>query len=456
MPRDHERAINFLENRTNYERLRSIPRDRLGENLSRLARFIDTFGLRPRSKIVHIAGTKGKGTTALFLEKIFRDEGARTGLFTSPHLFAWEERFSVGGAPCAPGDLTETLLELEERLAAFDASEPDAIPFTTFELSVAAAFLLFAKKECDVILLEAGLGGRTDATNVCRPDLVILTSLGYEHQDILGNSLAEIAAEKGGVIKPRIPVVSGIGIDRNRRPTAAELSKLPDFLREKTVTRQAVEEAMTTVRRIADRRDAPLIELEHVDPDAAAAARNRIGSAQKRNAQIALSAAELLAGRLDPARRESWCASIASAPLPARGEILRRAPAVIVDGAHTRDSAAALAEDLGRIAAARRTLLFAALADKDVEGILWELMPQFDELVLTEIPETPRSLGIGELMSRARRVASVLPPRRVPAIAAISDLAGFLRGTRNLPKDELLCAAGSFYLAARVAAAFRE
>ena len=163
MPRDHERAINFLENRTNYERLRSIPRDRLGENLSRLARFIDTFGLRPRSKIVHIAGTKGKGTTALFLEKIFRDEGARTGLFTSPHLFAWEERFSVGGAPCAPGDLTETLLELEERLAAFDASEPDAIPFTTFELSVAAAFLLFAKKECDVILLEAGLGGRTSA-----------------------------------------------------------------------------------------------------------------------------------------------------------------------------------------------------------------------------------------------------------------------------------------------------
>ena len=256
MPRDYERAISFLENRTDYERFRSIPRDRIGENLPRLARFVDALGLRSRSKVVHIAGTKGKGTTALFLEKIFRDEGARTGLFTSPHLFAWEERFALGGSPCTPGDLAETLLELEERLAAFDAADPDAIPFTTFELSVAAALLLFEKKGCDLILLEAGLGGRTDATNICRPDLAILTSLGYEHQEVLGNSLAEIAAEKGGIVKPGVPVISGIGIDRDRRPSAAELSALPDFLRDKTVTRQAVEEAMAAVRRIAADRGA--------------------------------------------------------------------------------------------------------------------------------------------------------------------------------------------------------
>ena len=456
MPRDYQRAIDFLENRTNYERFRQIPYDRMGENLPRLARFVGTLPLSRRAKTIHLAGTKGKGTTALFLEKIFRDRGARTGLFTSPHLFAWEERFAVGGVPCAADDLAETLLELEERLAAFEKNDPGGIPFTAFELSTAAALLLFEKKECDLILLETGLGGRRDATNICRPDLVVLTSLGYEHQRQLGSSLAEIAAEKGGIIKPRVPVVSGIGIDRDRLPPSSALGALPVFLREKTVTREAISGALSVIRRIAFDLGAPLFEPTRVGPEAAAAARSRIGSAPARCAQIALSAAELLAGPSDAVRRRAWCASIRGAVLPARGEILRRAPLVIVDGAHTRDSAASLAEGLEPLGAARRTLVFAALADKDVEGILWELMPKFDRVFLTEIPDTPRSLGVGELEPRARRVAAALPPDRVPAIAAEADAAKLFRAARDLPADELLCAAGSFRLAALAAAALRE
>ena len=456
MTRDYDRAINFLENRTNYERFRSIPYDRMGKNLAHLTRFVDSMGIRPRAKVVHIAGTKGKGTTALFLEKIFRDEGARTGLFTSPHLFAWEERFAVGGTPCQADDLAETLIELQERLAAFEKDEPNELPLTTFELSVAAAFLLFEKKECDLILLETGLGGRDDATNICRPDLVVLTSLGYEHQKQLGCSLTEIAAKKGGIIKPHVPVISGIGIDRGDLPPASALAAFPEFLRWKTVTREAINDALSVIRRIAADRNAPLLELERVEPAAAKAARERIGTAPKRCAQIALSAAELLAGLPSPSRRNARYVSIASASLPARGEVLRRAPLVIIDGAHTRDSAASLAGGLEQLPASRRTLFFAALADKDVEGILWELMPKFDRVFLTEIPDTPRSLGTAELSARARRVAAALPPDRVPVTEAEPNLAKLFDEARNLPADELLCVTGSFYLAARAAAALKK
>ena len=456
MTRNYERGIAFLENRTNYERFRSIPYGRMGENLSRLSRFVDSLPLRRRARTVHIAGTKGKGTVALFLEKIFRDEGVRTGLFTSPHLFAWEERFALNGFPCSPDDLAETLLELEERLAAFERTEPGGPPLTVFELSVAAALLLFDRKECGLILLETGLGGQNDATNICSPDLTVLTSLGYEHQAQLGRSLAEIAAEKGGIIKPNVPVLSGIGIGLDLLPPEPTLVSLPEFLREKTVTREAMSRALSVIRRIAADRGAPLTELTRIGPDAAAAAEDRIGSAQNRNAQIALSAAELLTGRSDQAGRRARCASVASALLPARGEIIRRRPTVIIDGAHTRDSAASLAAGIDRFGAARRTLVFAALADKDAEGMLWELMPKFNEVVLTEIPETPRSLSAGELARCARKAAAFLPPERIPTIETEPDLFRLAERVRSLPADELLCVTGSFYLAARMSAALKR
>ncbi len=457
MKLNYEQAVRFLENRTNYERSVSIPYRLMGNNLRRLARFIDFLALPRRALVVHLAGTKGKGSVALLLEKILRDQGYRTGLFTSPHLLAWEERFALNGHPCTAGEFAETVSVLKERLAAFEKTDPDAPPFTTFELTFAAALLLFEVKKCDLVVLETGLGGRIDATNVCRPDLTVLTSLGYEHQKQLGQTLAEIAAEKGGIIKPHVPVLSGVGIDLDLLPAESGLERIPGFLRERTVTREAVQEGLGVIRRIAAEKNAPLIELTRVEPEPAAAAEHPIGLAQKRNAQIALSAAEIAEReRGVPPRRSEYLASVKDASLPARGEIICRAPVWLIDGAHTRDSAASLAGALSSGRTSRRTLVFAALADKDAAGMLWELLPHFDAVFLTEIPDMPRSRKAGGLLKTARQAALSLPSARVPPIAAEPDLPALLAAMRALPPEETVCFTGSFYLAAKAAAYLRE
>ena len=450
---EYERALRFLEDRTDYERMVSIPYREMGRNLDRLRRFAAFLGVAHSAPTVHIAGTKGKGSTAILLEKCLRSRGYRTGLFTSPHLFRWEERFALGGKPCPPGDLARTLLEIERRLAAFEKEEPGEIPFTSFELSAAAALLLFKEKNADFIILETGLGGRIDATNICSPDLCILTSLGCEHQAQLGTTLAEIAAEKGGIIKPHVPVVSGIGLGLENLPSETDRAALPAFLRESTVTADALREGIGVIRKIAAEKEAPLIELASIEPDAARAAAGLIGDAQKRNVQIVLAAlGELARAGLFSGSREEALRSISGAVLPARGQIVRRNPAWLLDGAHTRDSAAALARALGRLGASRKTLVFGALAGKDVSGMLWELLPRFDRVLLTEIPNSPRRLKAETLYARAAEILPLLPEPDRPEIQKAPDFPGVLREMSRLAPSELACFTGSFYLAAAAAA----
>ena len=450
---EYERALRFLEERTDYERMVSIPYSEMGRNLARLKRFAAFLDLLRGAPTVHVAGTKGKGSTALLLEKCLRGRGYRTGLFTSPHLFRWEERFALGGKPCAPGDLAETLLEIERRLNAFEKEDPGEIPFSSFELSVAAALLLFKKKNVDFIILETGLGGRIDATNICSPDLCILTSLGYEHQAQLGSTLAEIAAEKGGIIKPHVPVVSGIGLGLENLPSETGRAPLPAFLKATTVTAGALREGIAVIRKIAAEKDAPLIEIDSIEPDAARAAAGLIGEAQKRNVQITLAALDELArAGLFSGNRQEALRSVSGITLPARGQIVRRNPTWLLDGAHTRDSAAALARALGRFGASRKTLVFSALAGKDVSGMLWELLPQFDRVLLTEIPNSPRRLGAEFLFARAAEILPLLPEPARPEVEKAPDLQDLLRKMSRLAPSELVCFTGSFYLAAAAAA----
>jgi dihydrofolate synthase/folylpolyglutamate synthase len=450
---NYESTIRFLEDRTNYERVLSIPYDRMAENLDRLGRFATFLRIPRRARVVRIAGTKGKGSTALILEKMIRDQGYRTGLFTSPHLFRWEERFALDGVPCTAAELAGALSVIKEQLDAFDKLDPGTTTFTTFELTVVTALFLFEKKKCDFILWETGLGGRYDATAICAPDLCILTSLGYEHQKQLGETLVEIAAEKGGIIKPHIPVISGVGIGLESLPPEETLASLPKYLRKRTVTRRSLQEGLNVIREIAMQEDAPLISLSRVEPDITEAAAHLIGNAQKRNAQIAFTALETLgnAGFLS-VDRSAALDSLAGLTLPARGQVARRNPCWILDGAHTRDSAAALATALGQLDTSRKTLVFATLAEKDAEGMFWELFPKFHRVFLTEIPDMPRSLAASELFRRAKRVLPDLSPKKRPSIKARIDFAHLLDEMNHLPKEELVCFTGSFYLVGKAVA----
>lgn len=224
----YQRAKRFLMRRTNYETFVSVPYDKMEASLARVRDFLEFLGAPQNAYIiVHVAGTKGKGTVCGALDQIYRAAGYRVGLFTSPHIDDLTERFQINGAPCDKTIFAETTSLLIERWKAFrrewkrenvgvktlddpydDAAE---LQMTFFEWSLVIALTLFARAQVDVAILEVGMGGRYDATNVCYADVSVLTSVSYDHCEQLGDSLDKIAREKLAIVKSNAPLVCGVG-----------------------------------------------------------------------------------------------------------------------------------------------------------------------------------------------------------------------------------------------------
>jgi folylpolyglutamate synthase/dihydropteroate synthase len=223
----YQRAKNFLMRRTNYETFESLPYDQMELSLDRVRRFLEFLGNPDRQYvIVHVAGTKGKGTTCAALDQIYRAAGYRVGLFTSPHLDQFLERFQIDGKICDKTFFAETTWALaglwkdfvrQEKLDAQSSSDshlaqqelPEELTF--FEWTLVLAVTLFARAKVDIAILEVGLGGRFDATNACDADVSVLTSVSYDHCEQLGYTLSEIASEKLGIVKTNAPLVCGVG-----------------------------------------------------------------------------------------------------------------------------------------------------------------------------------------------------------------------------------------------------
>ncbi|MEZ6069963.1 MAG: Mur ligase family protein [Pirellulales bacterium] len=203
----------YLSSRLNYERSPASSYDARSFRLERMQRLVgklpvDVF----RVPVIHVAGTKGKGSTSAMLASILTTAGFRAGLYSSPHLYRLEERFAVDGVPCSEEELTSlvaSVAEAAEALVPSGAAQGPA-PHTYFELTTAMAMLHFARRDVDVAVLEVGLGGRLDSTNICRPTATVITSISLDHTRLLGETVAEIAAEKAGIIKPGVPVISGV------------------------------------------------------------------------------------------------------------------------------------------------------------------------------------------------------------------------------------------------------
>jgi dihydrofolate synthase / folylpolyglutamate synthase len=389
-----------------------------------------------RLRIVHVAGSKGKGSISAMLASILRQAGYRNGLFTSPHLCRVEERFQVDGQPITTTELTALLNEVRE---ASEVASAPRVPFTFFEVATAVGFLHFVRRRVEAAVVEVGLGGRLDSTNVCAPIVALITSISYDHTALLGDRLASIAAEKAGIVKPGRPVISGgtvpearAVIERTCRERLASLRQLGvDF--DYTCVPGRVTASHTQRSRLCvttDRRRWPEFEL------------NLLGDHQAANAAVAIACVEQL-------QAEGWhlpdtalAAGLAQVSWPARLEVVGRKPLVLLDCAHNVASALALVQTLqSSFPPARRLLVFAGSSDKDLPGMFRVLAPHFDHAFLTRYSDNPRSVPPEQLADLLRDNGAL------PATICPTPGEAYRAALAATGEKDILCITGSVFLA---------
>ena len=361
----------FIGRFTNYERLPHFDYSHKTLGPERVRGLAEAVGSPQRSyPSVHVAGTKGKGSTSLILEALLRASGYRVGTYTSPHVEHLRERIRVEGTPIDSGDLIEELNDMLSYLEHCSEHAPKLFP-TFFEIMTVLAMAAFRRAGVDWGVFEVGLGGRLDATNILEPRWTAITSIGLEHTAYLGDTLAAIAGEKAGIIKPATPVVVG--------PMDPE--------------------ALGEIARVAEERGAPQTLAQASDVRVAAGGALRLpglaesvgpgrilGPALRIDLAIAF---EILTGILERDGRsveaEPVDRALRELELPGRAEWFPGTPPIVLDGAHTQESMAALGRTLNEIELPRpRTIILALARDKQVEAVLSEVKQLGDRFLLTQ------------------------------------------------------------------------
>lgn len=372
-------------------------------------------------RCVHIAGTNGKGSVAANLAAILGRSGCRVGLYTSPHLVKFNERIVIDGQPVCDQDV------IESYQAAIGAFQGERQP-TFFELTTAMAFYLFARHRVDWAVLETGMGGRLDATNIVTPALSIITNVSLEHMTYLGNTVAKIAAEKAGIIKAGTPVVTAV-----RQKSAAAVVQAKAAEAKAPLYRLGKEFSVVRGRqgRFAYQG------IAHQWPDLRTAL---LGAHQVENAALAVAAAEVLKRNgLAPIEEISVREGLALTQWPGRIEVVRQQPLVILDGAHNLASSRTLARHLATAYRGRPiTLVVGILGDKPYEKMLAFLTRACTRVVLTR-PTIDRALPPERL--RDAIAPSGLPCRIVPTVGQ-----AVAHAIATATADEVICIAGSLYV----------
>lgn len=420
----------FLEGLLDVEKLPgpSSPRLDLAPSRRLLARVGDP---QRALQVLHVAGSKGKGSTALLAEAILSAAGERVGTFTSPHLERWTERFRVGGGEVPVADLARAIEMLRPHVEALRRDDPRAAP-TFFDVITAAAFVLFRDAGVDRAVIEVGLGGRLDSTNVVEPQVGCITTIELEHTDRLGKTLASIAGEKAGIVKPGCPLVTGA-----LPPAAAAVVQARAAAAGASLARLGHELAL-------DVRAADASGVRFAFCDGALAFEATIpvlGPHHAANAALAAACVRRLPGFDDARTADAARRGLAGARLPGRIEIVSQAPLVIVDGAHTEASARALAAALSLLPRAHSRLVLSVSTGKNLDAILAALLPLADDVYVTRADAT-RSLAAPELAAAVRAAAPALSVHAIP-----SPHLALRAAHEGLGPDDLLCATGSFYLA---------
>jgi dihydrofolate synthase/folylpolyglutamate synthase len=398
--------------------------------LDRMDEALALFGHPERQfPALHIAGTNGKGSTAAMLHRILSLAGYRTGLYTSPHLVSFTERIRVGDEEISPAEVVELAREIRQRITAA------GVPLTFFEIVTVMAFVYFARRQIDIGVIEVGLGGRLDATNLVRPIVTMITTISKDHEAYLGSDLLSIGREKAGIIKPDVPVVCGA--------LPAEVQAL--------IRQLAAEKAAPVCFLGSDfgflLKNKGLFDYKGVKHHFSNLTVALHGRHQRSNAAVAIAALEAAGGSF-PVGEDAIRRGLSSVAWPGRFEVMRERPWVVLDGAHNGEGASALAQTLDEFRQGRRVrLLFAAMEDKDWRSMLSLLLPRVDEAVLTRVG-MERSADPANV---ARWVARSVPHRVVED--ARSGLRLLYQGASP---DDIVLVAGSLYLLGEVRTAAQD
>ena len=389
--------------------------------LARTRALLDALGCPERAlKFVHITGSNGKGSTAAMLASILTAAGYRTGLFTSPHLYRFNERFRLDGAPIPDAALASAA----DRVLAAAETLPEHP--TEFELMTAIGFLWFAEAHCDIVVLEVGLGGRLDSTNVIpAPEAAVITNIALEHTALLGDTLAAIAREKAGILK------SG-----SRAVLYAQTEEVETVI-SRVCAEKAIPLTVTDPARLTLLSSGPDGQCFTYRTDAPRRL-PLLGSYQLRNVMTVLDTVGALRAQGWTVSDDAVSAGLAATRWPGRLELVRRAPDFIIDGGHNPQCAQALADALRGLYGDRKLiLLVGVLADKDWQAMVGELLP-LAARVLTVRPESERAKSETELADWIR--AQGVPAEAHASLGEAADAALALASP-----DDVICAYGSLY-----------
>ena len=375
--------------------LYQLPRGRVRLDLERIEAALSLRGHpQRRLPVVHVAGTNGKGSVSATVAAIAKAAGLKTGLFTSPHLHRFVERIRLDGRPLAERKLARRVSELRR----FQAADPNFPELSFFETATLLAFETFRDERCDLVVLEVGLGGRLDATNVIdRPLVTAITRIAKDHAAILGGSLARIAREKAGILKPGRPLVSTVVQPQARRAIeerASELGVPTAFLGEAFDVTPSNRVGRIQVA-VGDERFADL------QP-------GLLGTHQQENIACAVAIAWELRGQGYAIDESAVVRGVRNVRWPGRLEWIGASPRILLDAAHNPDGCSALARYLGPRGRRRRVLVFGAMEDKEVEAMLTRIAPKVHKVVFAPLP-MDRAASVAALR---RRAPNGIPPSR--------------------------------------------
>ena len=434
MKNSYEKAIEYIYNLNKYG-------IKLGlKNIICLLSIFDNPHLK--IKTIHVAGTNGKGSTSAIINSILQNAGYKVGLYTSPHLVSFQERMLINGEYISSDEVVSLLERLKPAIKKVARTEGCQHP-TFFEVITTMAFLYFYEKRVDFAIMEVGLGGRLDATNVCQPLVSVITHIDFDHMDRLGNTLAEIAAEKGAIIKEKTPVVSA-----DQFPEAQDVIK--KIAREKesplyifgeefdaTLISSQLKGNYFNYRGISNKIDNLFVPLA--------------GDFQIENTSLAIATTELLGNSGYVITQDDIVEGVASSKWPGRFEIVKEKPLVILDGAHNPNGVKQFIKNLKKLVPDKRIIgVLGVFQDKDYITILKNIVPQVDKVVLT-MADSPRATPTAVLAEEVKHYINY------ENIIETDDVETAINKSLHIAReDDVICITGSLYTVGEAKAYFLE